>query len=88
MESHDTENVYSKLEDLLKARNKITCHKEVILPCVYTDDRDLSNILDDDNISQVRPHKHLQDNANLINTMIENIRKLKYTSGNFDLNYY
>lgn len=84
MESHETEDVCSKLKVLLKARNKITCNKEVDLPCALIDDIDLSDILDEDNIPQVQPHKHLQDNANLVKTMIENIKKLKHNSGNSD----
>lgn len=75
-------DVYSKLDVLLKARDKITCHKEVVLPCAYSDNIDLSDILDER--PQVKPHKRIQDNTNLVHSVIENIRKLKHTSGNAD----
>lgn len=84
MESHETEDVRSKLEVLLKARNKILCNKEVDLPCAFIDDIDLSDVLNEDNIPQVQPHRHLQDNTISVNTMIENINKLKHISGKSD----
>lgn len=84
MESHETEDVRCELEVLLKSRNKIMCNKEVDLPCAFIDDIDLSDVLDENSIHQVQPHRHLQDNANSVNTMIENINKLKHISGNSD----
>jgi len=79
--NYDELDVYSKLEVKLKARNKITCRKEIVLPCAHVEDTDLSHILDADNVPAVRPNKHLQDNAQSVSSLMDNIRKLKRSSG-------
>lgn len=79
--NYDELDVYSKLEVKLKARNKVICRKEVTLPCAHVEDTDLSDVLEAANIPSVRLNKRLQDNAQSISTLIDNIRKLKRTSG-------
>ncbi|CAH1738935.1 unnamed protein product [Aphis gossypii] len=71
-------DVYGKLEVKLKARNKITRSDKMHLPCAHDEDTDLSDILD--NIPSVRPNKHLQDNAQSVSSLMDNIRKVKRTS--------
>ncbi|XP_025192323.1 E3 SUMO-protein ligase NSE2-like [Melanaphis sacchari] len=61
----------------LAARNKITCHKDINLPCALVEDTDLSDILD--NIPSVRPN-NLEDNAQTVSSLIDNIRQVKRTS--------
>ncbi|XP_060867388.1 uncharacterized protein LOC132942767 [Metopolophium dirhodum] len=78
--NYDELDVYSKLEVKLKARNKITCRKEITLPCAHVEDTDLSDVLEASNIPSVRPNKRLEDNARAIGTLMDNIRKLKRTS--------
>jgi hypothetical protein len=77
--NYDDLDVYSKLEVKLTARNKITYHKEIVLPCAHIEDTDLSDILD--NIPSVRPNKHLEDNAKSVSLLMDNIRKVKRASG-------
>lgn len=74
-------DIYSQLEVKLKARNKITCRREILLPCAHIEETDLSDILDADNVPPIIPNRHLQDNAQSVNLLMENIRKLKRTSG-------
>ncbi|XP_060849776.1 uncharacterized protein LOC132928864 [Rhopalosiphum padi] len=76
--NYDDLDVYSKLEVKLTARNKITYHKEIVLPCAHIEDTDLSDILD--NIPSVRPNKHLEDNAKSVSLLMDNIRKVKRAS--------
>lgn len=73
-------DMYNNLEVMLKARNKIICRKEIALPCAIADDIDSLDIWDD-NVSQVQPHKHLEDNEKLVNSFMGNINKLKQMSG-------
>ncbi|XP_025199627.1 E3 SUMO-protein ligase NSE2-like [Melanaphis sacchari] len=85
--NYDDLDVYGKLEVKLAARNKITCHKDINLPCALVEDTDLSDILD--NIPSVRPNKHLEDNAQTVSSLIDNIRQVKRTSElemNFTIN--
>lgn len=77
--NYDDLDVYGKLEVKLKARNKITRRGEILLPCAHVEDTDLSDILD--NIPSVRLNKHLQDNAQSVSSLMDNIRKVKRTSG-------
>jgi len=79
--NYDELDVYSKLEVKLKARNKVISRKEITLPCAHVEDTDLSDVLDASNIPSVRLNKRLQDNAQSISTLMDNIRKLKRTSG-------
>lgn len=84
----DESDLYNKLEVLLKKRNKILGHKEILLPCTLTDDTDLSDILEDENVPNIQQHKHLRDNDQFVSTLIDDIRKLKRSSGNIKfLNY-
>jgi len=78
--NYDTLDVYSKLEVKLTERNKIVCRKEITLPCAHVEDTDLSDVFDA-NVSSVRPNKHLENNAKTISSLIDDIRKLKNTSG-------
>lgn len=77
--NYDDLDVYGKLEVKLKARNKITRRSEILLPCAHVEDTDLSDILD--NIPSVRPNRHLQDNAQSVSSLMDDIRKVKRTSG-------
>lgn len=79
--NYDELDVYSKLEVKLKARNKITYRKEITLPCAHVEDTDLSDVLEDSKIPSVRPNKRLEDNARVIGSLMDDVRKLKRTSG-------
>ncbi|CAI6347653.1 unnamed protein product [Macrosiphum euphorbiae] len=78
--NYDELDVYSKLEVKLKARNKITYRKEITLPCAHVEDTDLSDVLEDSKIPSVRPNKRLEDNARVIGSLMDDVRKLKRTS--------
>jgi hypothetical protein len=80
--NYQKENVCSELESVLKLRDKIICSKEITLPCAHIEDTDLSDILS--NIPNIKPNKHLLQNEQSIHLLMENIRKLKGTSGDFE----
>lgn len=75
-------DVYSKLEVILKARNKIIRGKDPQLPCSITEDTDLSDVLDENSISTIRTNKYLEENDKKVVRFNEKIYKLKRTSGN------
>jgi len=71
-----------KMKIILKKRQQFLCHKNIILPsAVFDDAADISGVLENDNSSQVRPHKRLNDNRQLVETLVGNIHKLKQASG-------
>jgi len=79
-----------KMKTILKKRQQFVCGKNIILPsAVFDDAADISDVLENDNSSQVRPHKRLHDNKKLVETLVENIQKLKQASGNVEylINY-
>lgn len=90
MESNESEetiidqekDVCNKLESILKLRNKAICFKEITLPCAHVEDTDLSDVLG--NRPRIKPNKHLMENETSICSFMENIKKLKRTSGNFE----
>lgn len=86
--NHQDLEVYSKLEVILKARNKIISRRDTQLPCSITEDTDLSDVLDDDKNLSVRTNKYLQDNEQKLIEFNEKIRNLKRTSGNMEYKSY
>lgn len=85
-ESEETINnqendVCSELQSILKMRNKVICCKEITLPYAHIEDTDLSDVLGD--TPNIKPNKHLRENERSISSFMENIMKLKRTSGNF-----
>lgn len=74
-------NLYNELESALKLRDKVICRKEITLPCAHVEDTDLTDILGDS--PNIKPNKHLLENERSIHLLMENIRKLQRTSGDF-----
>ncbi|VVC29044.1 Zinc finger, MIZ-type [Cinara cedri] len=72
------------LETAIKARNKITCSKDILLPSALdeTEFKDILYNMDKNKpiIAQSRLSKHVQDNKQSVRSLIDNISKLKHSS--------
>ncbi|XP_050424979.1 uncharacterized protein LOC126836049 isoform X2 [Adelges cooleyi] len=73
-------DLYGKLESILKGRNKIIYKKDLKLPCALADDKDLVDILAQDDAPTFRKNKRLEAKEKAIADLIDDVRKLKRSS--------